>query len=757
MISARPAELLRTIPPFAALSDEVRGVVLAHCTEVRHRAGVRIITAGERPAALSIVVSGQVRVLDTRDEQNAVTIDVLGSGALLGQPLLDRAPAAFSVETIAETELLQLSAGSLEQLIDAEREFAAALGDHAAARAHVTEPARASSTGGAATPHAVESTAPVTGHHAASGGTAITREDAGAVSLQATIRPFRRYLRPLYPLLGELLAASIVMQVLALLLPVLARFIVDDVVARADGRWLESALAGIASVLVLYFLANASRRYLGDFISRQVDARLVADVYKHLVRLPMRFFEARHAGDLVAMFDDLGHVTDFVTRTGVGFLIDLVTAALYVGLMIHYSGWLTAVAVAFVAAQVATLYFVTPHLQRGFDAMARQENDTESLLIEALAGLKTIKMLAMEPFIRWRLHDKLARVTNTALATMRYRTVARVATDIVTGAGMLAIFILGARLVLAGRLTLGELVAFAILTHGLTTPFAQFVTIWDTLQDTARSARNVTEVLTHPPETSAQPLPDQIVLRKLQGHLRFDGVSFRYSEATPYVLRNVSCECYGGQRVAILGRSGSGKSTLVKLLLGLHAPTAGDISVDGTPLAEIWLPALRRQTGAVLQDTALFRGSIRANISHTMPAAPMGEVIAAATLSNAHRFISALPEGYNTELAGNGANLSGGQRQQVAIARALLHRPAVIVFDEATSNVDGESSRLLQQNLDMAFKDSTILMVTQRLDIARHADLILVLDRGTLAEQGTHDELLAAGGLYTQLTRAQAV
>ena len=223
------------------------------------------------------------------------------------------------------------------------------------------------------------------------------------------------------------------------------------------------------------------------------------------------------------------------------------------------------------------------------------------------------------------------------------------------------------------------------------------------------------------------------------------------------MLRDISFECYGGQRVAILGRSGSGKSTLIKLLLGLHPPTAGEISIDGFPLGEIWLPALRRQMGVVLQDATLFRGTIRANISHTMPAAPLGDVVAAASHVNAHRFITALPAGYDTELDENGANLSGGQRQQIAIARALLHLPRVIILDEATSNVDNESARLLQQNLDLAFKDATIITITQRLDAARGADLILVLDRGTIVEQGTDDELLARGGLYCQLLSAQTV
>ena len=752
MSATRPIDLLRTIRPFAALSDEVRRAVLDQCELVTLPAGASLITSGEVPRALSMVVAGQLRVLDGHHQEQSSPIDVLGGGAMVGESLLDSAPAPFSVHTIADCELLQLSDVSLARLVAAEPQFEAAIREHLAWRAvpdrpmpaRVVERAGAGAEPHVAPPDAVDQAAPAA--------------DAGSRrSLRETIAPFATYVRPLYPIIGELIAVSVIMQLLALLLPIFARLMVDDVVARADGRWLEPALLAIAGVLLLYFLAATSRGYLADFIARQVDARVVADVYKHLLRLPMRFFETRQAGDVVGTFDDLGRVTEFVTRAGIWFFIDLVTAVLYVALMAHYNGWLTALAVGLVAAEVATLFFVTPYLQRGFGTFARQEVDSDSLLIESLAGLKTIKMLATEPFVRWRMHNRLARMANTSLATLKYRTISRVVTDIVTGVGMLSVLLIGTIFVLDGRMTIGELVAFGMLTHGLTAPFAQLVTVWDTVQSTARSVQRVHDVLSHPAETASRPSPDQLVLHRLQGHVRFEAVSFRYPDTSVDVLRDVSFECYGGQRIAILGRSGSGKSTLVRLLLGLQSPSSGEISIDGSPLSEIWLPALRRQMGAVLQDTVLFRGSIRDNISHTMPSAPLGEVVAAATLVNAHRFVAALPAGYDTQLEENGANLSGGQRQQIAIARALLHLPGVIVLDEATSSVDNESARLLQQNLDIAFKDATIVTVTQRLEAARTADLILVLDRGAIVEQGAHDDLIAREGAYYQLMLSQAL
>jgi ABC-type bacteriocin/lantibiotic exporter with double-glycine peptidase domain len=298
-------------------------------------------------------------------------------------------------------------------------------------------------------------------------------------------------------------------------------------------------------------------------------------------------------------------------------------------------------------------------------------------------------------------------------------------------------------------------VAFGLLTRGLTTPFATLAAVWDRLQDMVNSVEQVNDIIDTPPESAETPAGDEVVLHRLQGHVRFDSVSFRYEEDGPDTLQGVTFECYPGQHVAIVGPSGSGKSTLVKLLLGFYRATDGRVSVDGFNIDDVWLPSLRRQVGVVLQEAYLFRGAIRANITQGSPAVPLADVVAATRLVNAHDFISKLPQGYESPIEENGANLSGGQRQQVAIARALVQRRPMLIFDEATSNLDNESERYLHRNLDAQFKDSTVITITQRLHAIRHSDLIVVMDRGIAVEQGDHPQLMARQGLYYRMYMEQ--
>jgi len=313
----------------------------------------------------------------------------------------------------------------------------------------------------------------------------------------------------------------------------------------------------------------------------------------------------------------------------------------------------------------------------------------------------------------------------------------------------------GATLVLQGQLTIGGLVAFTILIHGALQPITKVVGAWDQLQETLNAVERLNDVYETDPEAPDEPGEELVVLESLNGHVRFEDVTFRYDPEGRNVLQNIDLEILTGQRVAFVGRSGSGKSTLVKLLLGFYRPTTGRILVDGFDLSGVWLPSLRRQVGVVPQTSFLFHGTIRDNIAQARPDASAADVQWAATMAHAHEFIARLPNGYQTVLDEQGANLSGGQRQRVAIARAILQQPRLVLLDEATSALDNESERRVIQNFDVAFPGRTVLMIAHRLSTVRHADLIVVLDRGTIIEQGTHDELIARQGLYYFISTQQ--
>ena len=570
-----------------------------------------------------------------------------------------------------------------------------------------------------------------------------------------TLARFWPYLRPLKPFVAELLLASLLIQVLSLALPSFARVLIDDMIARRDERWLIPSLEAIAGVLCVYLAVSFARRHLLQFISRQLDAQIVSDFYGHLLRLPVRFFESRPVGDVVNRLEETGKITQFLTGAGVGFFIDIATAVLYVALMAHYNLRLTALALLFVTLEILQLSYVTPKLGRGFRELFQEGLDSEGLLVESLSGLRTIKLLAIEHYTRWTLEGRLVRQLNTSLRNLKYGTGASVASQLLGSLSAIAVLFYGAMLVLRQELTVGQLVAFGILTRGLTMPFATLASVWDRLQDMLNSVDQLNDILETPPEGPEKPTDDRVALHRLQGHVRFDTVSFRHEDEGAEILQRVTFECYPGQHVAIVGRSGSGKSTLIKLLLGFYSATEGRVSVDGFNVDEVWLPSLRRQIGVVLQESYLFRGAIRANILQGAPSAPLGDVVAATRMVNAHGFIGRLPGGYETVLEENGANLSGGQRQQVAIARALVQRRPMLILDEATSHLDNESERYLHRNLDAQFTDSTIITITQRLQAIRNADLIVVMDRGAAVEQGDHAQLMARQGLYYQLYMEQ--
>jgi ATP-binding cassette subfamily B protein len=577
---------------------------------------------------------------------------------------------------------------------------------------------------------------------------AVVEEKPALGQFFAYLRPFRRFLL-------EIGLAALATQLLNLLLPVFTRFVIDQVVAKHDPRWLWTALAAMAVVTALSLLVSVFRQRLLVFVSLKVNLLLARDFYTHLLSLPLPFFEKRKVGDVVTRFGEGAVINRFFTHTGVDLPIDILTAVLYLSLMTYYNVPLTLVAVGFLALAILNVRLLTPYLQQGYREVFQRTVEVHSHVVESLTGLRTIKTLAIEPYVRGTWEHHFARLSNAFFATLRYGMISGLVAQSISHASSVAILFYGATLVLDHELSLGTLVAFTTMTQGLHGPAGRLVSAWSEFQKALMSVERLNDVLEVAPEQPASPPDGKTVLRRLRGHVRFEHVTFRYHEDGKNVLQDISLDVQPGQRIGLVGRSGSGKSTLVKLLLGFYPASSGAIHVDGFSIGDLWLPSLRRQIGVVPQESFLFRGTVRENIAQAKPGASANEVIEAARRAAAHDFISSLPHGYDTMVAERGANLSGGQRQRVAIARAVLQDPRMLILDEATSALDNEAERQFLQSLESVFADRTVFMIAHRLSTVRRADRILVLDRGLIAEQGNHEELMARRGLYYFLASQQ--
>jgi ATP-binding cassette subfamily B protein len=572
---------------------------------------------------------------------------------------------------------------------------------------------------------------------------------------QPALEQFRPYIRPFHRLMFDIALASMTIQILNLAIPMFAGFIIDEVVVRSDPSWLVTSLVAVSCVVLSSAAVAYFRQQLLLFVSLRVNVRLLSDFYKHVLSLPIPFFESRKVGDVVSRFEENIKITNFFTGMGLEFFIDAITAFLYVGLMLYYNVTLAIIAVAFLFFHAANLKFITPRLQQGYRDVFQKGAELQSHVIESLSGLRTIKTLGIERHIRWTWEHLFARHTNATFQTLKFGIASGLAGQIVNHASSIAILFLGAWMVLENRMTVGELVAFTVLVQNLTAPVTKVVMSWDTLQETLNAVERLNDVYDTAPESPPSPGVNLVVPPSLRGHLRLENVTFRYDQESANVLQNVTLEVKPGQRVAFVGRSGSGKSSIVKLLLGFYKPTTGQVYIDGFEAKKLWPPAQRRKIGVVPQDCFLFRGSVRENISVARPEAPLSEIMQAAKLASAHDFISGMPKGYETVIEENASNLSGGQRQRIAIARALLMNPSMLILDEATSALDNETERSVLRNIYEGFRGKTILSIAHRLSTVRNADLIVVLDRGNIVESGNHDQLVAERGLYYFLSTQQ--
>jgi ATP-binding cassette subfamily B protein len=497
------------------------------------------------------------------------------------------------------------------------------------------------------------------------------------------------------------------------------------------------------------------RQYLLDHTAQKLDISLISGFIRHTFRLPLSFFESRHVGDIISRVQENRKIERFLSGEALTILLDLLTVFIYIGVMFWYSWKMALVSLVIVPPFFILAVVATPLLRRVSREIFNAYAEENSYLIQGISGIRTIKSSAVEQNVRWHWEDLLQKEVKNNFSGQVINNGLQIASNTIQALANTGLLWFGAWLVIQGQLTIGQLVAFNMLFSNIIQPFQRLTMLWNQLQEVVIAIERINDVLDYEPEEDPLNEPRQ-PLPQLNGHIRFQNATFRYHpDSESNVLENLSFEIQPGQMVALVGRSGSGKTTISKMLLGLYPPTDGKIFIDGYDITSIDLASLRSSVGVVDQDTFLLSGTVRDNIALGHPSAPLEEVVNAAQLAGAHEFIKKMPLGYETEIGEGGGMLSGGQRQRLAIARALLGNPSLFILDEATSHLDAESERMIQNNLNQILQGRTTLVIAHRLSTIRNADLILVLDQGVLVEQGTHTSLMAKRGHYYHLNQQQ--
>ena len=551
----------------------------------------------------------------------------------------------------------------------------------------------------------------------------------------------------------EVLFAALFMQILALLSPLITQSVIDKVLVHNSLSTLDVLAIGLLIIAIFETILSVARNYIFTHTASKIDVILSCRLFNHLFRLPMRYFETRRIGDTVARVRELENIRRFLTGVPMTTLLDAMFIIVYIVVMLFYSTKLTLVTIASIPILALISALVTPVLKSRLDEKFNCGAESQSYLVEAVTGVQTIKSFAIEPTVQKKWEGLLANYTKAGFKTSILSGNAGAAAQLVQKIFDLAILWLGARLVIAGQLTVGQLVAFRMLAGRVSSPVLRLVQMWQDFQQTSISVQRLGDIFNTKPEPTMD--NSKTRLPAIRGDIRFDKVSFRYRTDGAEVIKNMSFGIRPNTVVGIVGRSGSGKSTISKLIQRLYIPESGKILIDGVDLSLADPNWLRTQIGIVLQENFLFNASVRENIALQNPAASMDEIIRAAKIAGAHEFILELSEGYDTMVGEKGTGLSGGQKQRIAIARALLTNPKILIFDEATSALDYESESIIQQNLKEICKGRTVLIIAHRLSTLKDADLIMVIERGQLAEYGPKEKLIEAKGLYYHLLSQQ--
>ncbi|WP_316184269.1 MULTISPECIES: type I secretion system permease/ATPase [unclassified Bradyrhizobium] len=555
-------------------------------------------------------------------------------------------------------------------------------------------------------------------------------------------------------LLGEVLLASFFLQLFGLVTPLFFQVVTDKVLTHRGYTTLDVLVFGLVTVTIFETVLGGLRTYVFSHTTNRIDVELGARLFRHLIALPIAYFEARRAGDSVARVRELENIRNFITSSALTLVIDLAFTFVFLGVMFYYSPFLTWIVVGSFPFYIALSAGVTPIFRKRLDVKFDRGAENQAFLVESVTAIQTLKAMAIEPQMQRRWEEQLAGYVGASFDVLSLGNWASQSVQFISKIVTALTLYFGAHLVIEGNLSVGELIAFNMLAGRVAQPVLRLAQLWQDFHQARLSVARLGDILNTAPEPAFN--PGRAALPPVRGEVVFDHVSFRYRVDGPLALHDVSLKVPVGQVVGIVGPSGSGKSTLTKLIQRLYVPEAGRILIDGVDLTVADVTWLRRQIGAVLQENVLFNRSIRDNIALADPGMAMERVIQAAELAGAHEFILGLPDGYDTVVGERGASLSGGQRQRIAIARALVTNPRILIFDEATSALDYESENIIQRNMRKICAGRTVFIIAHRLSAVRNADRIITIENGRLVEDGTHDELIKRAGRYATLHQIQA-
>lgn len=554
-------------------------------------------------------------------------------------------------------------------------------------------------------------------------------------------------------LFGEVILASFFLQLFALVSPLLFQVVVDKVLVNRGLSSLDVLMTALICVCVFETLLGGLRTYTFSHTTTRIDVELGASLFKHLVRLPLSYFGVRRVGDTVARVHELENIRNFLTGSTLTLIIDFVFTLIFFTVMFFYSKTLTLIVLLSIPFYVVLSLFFTPILRARINERFQRGSENQCFLVEAVSGVETVKSLAVEPQMQRRWEQQLAAYVGSSFRATHINNIAGQLVQLVQKITMALTLWVGANLVMKGELSVGQLIAFNMLSARVTQPILRLAQLWQNFQQAKISMEKLSDIIDNPEENVENVSKGSMPI--INGNVEFKDIVFRYVPNGPEILKKISFKIAAGQKIGLVGPSGSGKSTITKLIQRLYVPENGKVLIDGIDISTVDTAWLRRQIGVVLQENYLFNKSVRENIALTNPGIPMARVMAAAKLAGAHEFITELPNGYDTIIEERGSSLSGGQRQRIAIARALVNNPRILIFDEATSALDYESERIIQQNMASICKGRTVFVIAHRLSTVRDCDRIMMIEKGEITEIGTHEELLKKNGRYAYLWNSQ--